>query len=77
MTKDGMAGAELGELKNRVSAAVLKNVKGVAGVGLRAERITIYLEEDTPEIRDAVAKAVGPLKLTVPLQWLVTGRFVH
>jgi hypothetical protein len=75
MTKDGMAGTELGELKNQVSAAVLKNVKGVSGVGLPAQGITIYVEADTPEIRDEVAKAVKPLKLTVPLHWVVTGKF--
>jgi hypothetical protein len=75
MTKHGMAGAELGELKNQVSAAVLKNVKGVSGVGLPEQGITIYLEADTPEIRDAVAEAIKPLKLTVPLHWVVTGKF--
>ena len=75
MTEDGMAGAKLGELKNQVSAAVLKKVKGASGVGLPAQGITIYVEEDTPEIRAAVAKAVKPLQLAVPLHWLVTGKF--
>ena len=75
MTEDGLAGAELGELKNQVSAAVLKKVKGVSGVGLPAQGITIYLEADTPEIRAEVAEAVKPLKLAVPLHWLVTGKF--
>ena len=75
MTEDGIVGVEIGELKNQVSAAVLKKVKGVSGVGLPAQGITIYLEADTPEIRAAVAKAVEPLKLTVPLHWLVTGKF--
>ena len=75
MTEDGITGADLGELKNQVSAAVLKKVKGVSGVGLPAQGITIYVEADTPEIRAAVAKAVEPLKLVVPLHWLVTGKF--
>jgi hypothetical protein len=75
MTKDGTARGELGELKNQVSAAVMKNVKGVSGVGLPAQGITIYLEEDTQEIRDAVTDAVKPLKLNVPLHWVVTGKF--
>ena len=70
-----MTRAEIAELKNQVSAAVLKNVKGVSGVGLPAQGITIYLEADTPEIRAAVAKAVEPLKLAVPLHWRVTGKF--
>ena len=75
MTEDGITGVELGELKKQVSAAVLKKVKGVSGVGLPAQGITIYLEAETPEIRAAVAKAVEPLKLAVPLHWLVTGKF--
>jgi hypothetical protein len=71
----GMADVDLGEIKNRVSAAVLKNVKGVSGVGRHEQSITIYLEEDTPEIRDAVIKAIKPLNLTVQLRWEVTGKF--
>ena len=66
---------DLSELKSQVSAAVLKKVKGVSGVGLPTQGITIYLEEDTPEIRSAVAKAIEPLKLTAPLHWMVTGKF--
>jgi len=77
MTKDETAGAELGELKDQVSTAVLKNVKGVSGVGLHAQGITIYLEQDSPEVRDAVTEAVKPLKLTVPLRWQVTGKFTR
>ena len=46
-----------------------------AGVGLPAQGITIYLEADTAEIHAAVAKALEPLKLAVPLHWLVTGKF--
>jgi hypothetical protein len=75
MAKDGTTDAELGQLKSQVSAAVMKNVKGVSGVGLHAQAITIYLEEDTPEIRSAVVKAVKPLKLAAPLHWRVTGKF--
>lgn len=66
---------ELGEIKNRVSAALLKKVKGVSGVGLPAQGITIYLEADTVEIRAAAVKAMEPLKLAVPIHWLVTGKF--
>ena len=75
MSEVGLPDPELGELKNQVSAAVLKKVKGVSGVGLPAQGITIYLEADTTEVRAAVAKAVEPLKLAVPLRWLVTGKF--
>lgn len=67
--------SDLHELKNQVSAALLKKVKGVSGVGLPAKGITIYLEDDTPEIRAAAVKALEPLNLSVPLHWLVTGKF--
>ena len=66
---------DLPELKSQVSAALLKKVKGVSGVGLPAQGITIYLEADTAEVRAAVTKAVEPLHLTVPLHWRVTGEF--
>lgn len=67
--------SDLSELKSRVSAALLKKVKGVSGVGLPAQGITVYLEEDTAEVRAAVAKAVEPLRLPEPLHWAVTGKF--
>jgi hypothetical protein len=67
--------SDLNELKSQVSAALLKKVKGVSGVGLPAQGITIYLEEDTEEVRAAVAKAVEPLGLPVPIHWAVTGKF--
>ena len=69
------APAELAALKDKVSAAVLKKVAGVSGIGLPAQGITVYLEVDSPEVRAAVAKAVAPLKLEAPLHWLVTGKF--
>lgn len=66
---------QLADWKRRVSAAVLGKVPGVSGVGLPAQRITIYLEKDSPDIREAVMKAVEPLELPVRLHWQVTGRF--
>ena len=66
---------DLPKLKDQVSAALMKKVHGVSGVGLPAQGITIYLEADTPEIRAAIALAVEPLNLPVPLHWQVTGKF--
>jgi hypothetical protein len=65
---------ELRALKDRVSAAVLKQVKGVCGVGLPAQKLTVYLEQDTPEIRAAVAHAIKPLNLPVEVQCVVMGK---
>ncbi len=67
----------MAELKSQVSAALLKKVKGVTGVGLPEQGITIYLEEDTKEVRAEIAKAVGPLQLKVPIHYQVTGKFVR
>jgi hypothetical protein len=67
--------SDLAEVKSQVSAALLKKVEGVTGVGLPAQGITIYLEADTSEIRAAVQKAIEPLKLAVPVHWEVTGKF--
>jgi len=66
---------DLSAIKKKVSAALLKKVEGVSGVGLPEQRLTIYLDTDTAEVREAVAKAVASLKLTVPLHWQVTGTF--
>jgi hypothetical protein len=66
---------DLAGLKSQVSAAVLKKVPGVTGVGLPAQGITIYLEADTAEVRAAVQKALEPLRLPVQVHWQVTGKF--
>ena len=66
---------DLADIKSQVSAAILKKVPGVTGVGLPAQGITIYLEADTAEVRAAVEKAIEPLKLAVPVHWQVTGKF--
>lgn len=66
---------DLVEIKNQVSAAVLKKVPGVTGVGLPAQGLTIYLKKDTEEIRAAVLKAIESLKLDLPVNWQVTGEF--
>lgn len=66
---------DLAELKSQVSAAVLKKVPGVTGVGLPAQGLTVYLTSDTAEVRAAVLKAIKPLKLDVPVSWQVSGEF--
>ena len=66
---------DLNTIKRQVSSALLKKVEGVTGVGLPSQGLTVYLEKDTPEIRAEVTKALEPLKLSVPLHWMVTGKF--
>jgi hypothetical protein len=65
---------DLKSVKSRLSAAVLK-LPGVAGVGLPARGVTVYLEDDTPELRARVADAVSSLKLPVAVHWEVSGKF--
>ena len=68
------ASDDLSAIKRRVSSAVLK-LGGVSGVGLPERGLTIYLEDDSPAVRDAIASALEPLKLKVDVHWEVTGRF--
>ena len=57
-----------------MSAAVLR-LPGVAGVGLPARGVTVYLENDTPELHARIADVVGALELPVSVHWEVSGRF--
>jgi len=61
-------------IKDKVSAAVLK-LPGVSGVGMPARGLTIYLEDDSAELRGRVAAAVEKLKVPVTVHWEVTGKF--
>ena len=61
-------------IKRRVSASVLK-LPGVAGVGLPTRGLTIYLEDESAEVRDRVANALEDLKLPIEVHWEVTGKF--
>lgn len=65
---------ELQAAKSRVSAAVLR-LPGVAGVGLPAQGVTVYLENDTPDLHARVAEAVGALGLAISVHWEVSGKF--
>ena len=68
------ASDSLNSIKGRVSAAVLQ-LPGVAGVGLPARGLTIYLEDDTAVVRERIAAALAGLKLTLDVHWEVTGKF--
>jgi hypothetical protein len=68
-----MSSPDLKAVKRRVSQAVLK-IPGVSGVGLPEDGLTIYLETDSPELRERVMRSMEPLNLSVPVHWQVTGR---
>jgi hypothetical protein len=65
---------ELAEIKRQVFTAINK-ISGVAGVGIPAQGLTIYLETESPEVRAAVERALAPLNVPVPIHWQVTGKF--
>lgn len=65
---------DLVSAKSRVSAAILK-LPGVAGVGLPARGVTVYLENDSADLRARIANAVDTLKLPVEVHWEVSGKF--
>lgn len=65
---------ELSEAKRRVSASILR-LPGVAGVGLSADCVRVYLEDASPALRARVGEAVDALKLNVPVDFQPTGKF--
>jgi hypothetical protein len=66
--------SDLKAAKRQVSDAVLK-IPGVTGVGLPDEGLTIYVESESPELRQRVMRSLEPLNLSVPIHWEVTGSF--
>lgn len=65
---------DLKAAKSRLSSAVLR-LPGVAGVGVPAQGVTVYLESDSPEIRTRIADVVDTLHLPVAVHWQVSGKF--
>lgn len=64
----------LAEVKRKLSDRLLKT-PGVSGVGLRGDRVVVYLESDDAESRrsaERITRAVAP---TTPVIFDVTGRF--
>lgn len=64
---------DLAKTKRLVSKALLA-IDGVAGVGLPGQGLTIYLENDQPEVRERATSALTKLRLTTPVHWAVTGK---
>jgi hypothetical protein len=47
----------------------------VAGVGLPDRGVTIYLEDNSPELRLRLTEVVDKLELSVPINFEVSGKF--
>jgi hypothetical protein len=69
-----MTEAELLELKQLLAPGILK-VPGVSGWGIGNGRLSVYLESDNRQIREAVERTAGALAQGAPLEFVVTGPF--
>lgn len=65
----------LRELKRRVSPKLL-SIRGVSGVGVSGGRLTVYLEYDSPALRNRIAEAVQGLVKEGEIALEVAGKFV-
>lgn len=62
------------EVKRRISDALL-DIDGVSGVGLRGDRVVVYLESDDAGTRTRVQKIATRLASEVAVVYEVAGRF--
>lgn len=62
------------EVKRRISDALL-DIDGVSGVGLRGNRVVVYLESDAAGTRKRVEKVTTRLAAGVTVEYEVTGGF--
>jgi hypothetical protein len=66
---------ELQNLKRRISARLLEE-PGVSGVGVPGGKLTVYLEEDSPTLRQNIQSLVSSLVgAGVAVAFRVTGVF--
>jgi len=61
-------------VKKRVSSQLLA-LAGISGVGISGGRLTVYLEDDSEVMRQAVDKVVRNIAPGVPVLFVVTGKF--
>ena len=64
---------DLGAIKRSLSPEVLR-IKGVSGLGLPNNKLTVYLEEDSTEVRRRVQSVLDKQGVTAPIAWQVTGK---
>jgi hypothetical protein len=62
------------EVKRRISDALL-DIDGVSGVGLRDDRVVVYLESDDAGTRKRAEKVATRLAAGVIVEYEVTGAF--
>jgi hypothetical protein len=65
--------AELREIKRRLSDRLLE-IPGVSGVGIPAGRFTVYLEQDTRDVRERVIALLNAEAPGMQVDFIVTDR---
>jgi hypothetical protein len=60
--------------KRRLSRRLVDE-PGVSGVGIRGDRLVVYLASDGPGVRAKAREAARQLGVTAPLLFEVTGEF--
>ncbi len=64
----------ISEAKRRLSRRLLDEA-GVSGVGIRGQRLVVYLTDDEPAVKQRARDIAREVNVTVPLVFEVTGEF--
>jgi hypothetical protein len=66
--------APISKAKRRLSQRLLDEA-GVSGVGIRGQRLVVYLTGDEPAVKQRARDIAREVNITVPLIFEVTGEF--
>ncbi|HEV2119396.1 MAG TPA: hypothetical protein VGS11_04740 [Candidatus Bathyarchaeia archaeon] len=62
------------DLKRKVSSQILR-LPGVSGIGIPKGRLTIYLEEDSDDVKNRVREVLKTVSPEADVVFIVTGKF--
>jgi hypothetical protein len=66
--------SDLRQYKKSVSARIL-SIQGVTGVGIPQGKLTVYLQQDLPGVRQKVLNIVAPDLSAEEVQFIESGEF--
>jgi hypothetical protein len=64
------------DLKRKLSPQILR-VPGVSGIGIPKGRLTIYLEEDSDDVKKRVREVLKTVSPEADVVFMVTGKFTR
>jgi hypothetical protein len=64
------------DLKRRLSPQILR-LPGVSGIGIPKGRLTVYLEEDSDDVKKRVKEVLGTVSPEADVVFMVTGKFTR